>query len=121
MRQVERRDALVELLPDDRDARLRILDVMAQLLRAVHRIHGHHGRVGAQDGVIGDDELRAVLEVEEYAVTLDDAAMALQEPGERIGFPLDVRVGQARAVIVDERALGVLLGAGDEIGVDALA
>ena len=63
---------------------LRVLDVMAQLLGAVHRIHRHHHRVGAQDGVVGDDELRAVLQVEEHAVALLHAAALLQETGERV-------------------------------------
>ena len=40
----------------------------AQLLREVHRVDRHDHRVGAQDAVVGQHELRAVLHVEQHPV-----------------------------------------------------
>jgi hypothetical protein len=51
-----------------------VLDEVLQLRGAVHRVDGHDDGVRAQDGVVGDDELRAVLQADEHAVALPDAA-----------------------------------------------
>ena len=94
---------------------------MAQLLGAVHGVHRHHHRIGAQDRVIRDDELRAVLQVQEHAVALRDTAALLQEPGERIRLALELGVGDGRAVEIDGHALRVLRCARGEIAIDASA
>jgi len=119
MRHAERRNPFIELLTDDGDARLRIVDVVAQLLRPVHRVDRHDHRIGAQDGVVGDEELRAVLQIEEHAVASGDAAALLQKTGERIGFALHLRVAEARAVVIDQRAIRMPLDGVGEVAVDA--
>ena len=118
MRQRQRRDALDELLADDGNAGLRVVDVMAQLLGAVHRVHRHHHRIGAQHGVVGDDELRAVLQIKQHALALGDAAALLQEAGKRIDIALELGVGDPGAVVVDGDTLRRLRR---QVAIDAVA
>jgi hypothetical protein len=93
---------------------------VAQLLGAVHRVDRHHHRIGAQDGVIGDHELRAVLRVEQHALAARDAVALLQEAGERIDLTLELGVGDAAAVVVDRGALRISRGAARQVFIDRL-
>ena len=69
----------------DRHARIRILDVMHELLRAVHRIDGDDHGVGAQDGEMRNHPLRTVLHVKQHAITLAHAPRG-QLRREALGF-----------------------------------
>ena len=59
---------------------------MAQLFREVHRADGHHHSVGAQDGEAGDDEVVAVLHVEQHPVAALHPAGGLEMGGEVLDF-----------------------------------
>ena len=87
----------------DHRLRLRVGDVVAELVGPVHRVHRHHHRVGAQDAVHRHDELRAVLHVQRDAVALFHTH-ALQPAGQGVGLRLELRVAQV-APEEDERRL----------------
>ena len=91
----------IELLGDERRIGAAVGDVLAQLVRQVHRIDRHHHRVGAHDGVVRDDELRAVLHEEQHAITLLYPALALEEPRHALGFVLQLGEGD-RGIVVDQ-------------------
>jgi hypothetical protein len=94
---------------------------VAQLFRTVHRIHRHYDRIGTQDRVVGDYELRAVLRVEEHAVAARDAEALLQKAGEHVDLTLQLRVGDSASVVIDGRALGRPGGGRDQVAVNGLA
>src|SRR5204863_6362386 len=73
----------------------------------------------AQDGVVADDELRAVLGVEQHAIAARDAAALLQEPGERADLPIEARVAHRRIVVEDRRLVRIAARAHLEVVVDA--
>ena len=77
-----------QILRRNNGARTGVAHVVAQFLAQVHRVDGHHHRIGAQDGIEADDELRAVLHVEQHAVALAHTAHLLQVGGEALGFVL---------------------------------
>jgi hypothetical protein len=117
--QAERLDLAQHIVAGDRRDRIRVLDVMAQLLGAVHRVHRHDHRVGAQDGVVGDDELGTVLRIEEHALAALNAEALLQKAGQRVDLALELGVGQPAAVVVDRGALGMPRRAAREVAVHA--
>jgi hypothetical protein len=51
---------------------------MPQLLSQIHRIDRYDHRIGANDGVIGNHELRTVLHVEQHPIAALDATFPLQ-------------------------------------------
>ena len=57
-----------QILRDEGNGRTGIGEQDAEFGGPVHRIHRHHDRVGAQHRVIRDHPLRAVLQVQQYAV-----------------------------------------------------
>src|SRR3546814_1045219 len=57
---------------------------MAQLLDIAHRVDRHHHGGQPLDGIEGDDELRAVLHVQQHAVGAFYAAALLQPAGQRV-------------------------------------
>ena len=69
----------------DDHLRVRIGDVVAELVGAVHRIDRHHHRVGAHHRVQRDDELRAVLHEQRHPVAAAHA-LRLQPAGQRLGL-----------------------------------
>ena len=73
----QRLDARIQLLRDDDGGGSRVLGTAQELLREVHGIEWHHHGVRAQDSVVGDHELRAVLHEQEHAVALSDSATPL--------------------------------------------
>jgi hypothetical protein len=81
-----------------------VLDVVAQLGGHVHRVHRHHHGVGAQDAVVGQHELRAVLHVEQHAVALLHA-LALQPAGDALGLVLELGVADL-GVVEHQEGLG---------------
>ena len=50
----------------------------------VHGIEGYHDGIGAQNSVVGDHELRAVLHEQQHAVALSDSAPMLQVAGDQL-------------------------------------
>ena len=48
-------------------------DVVLQLLGTVHRVHRHDDSIRAQDAEVRDDELRAVLHVQQDAIAFANA------------------------------------------------
>ncbi len=91
----------------DRHARLRVGDVVLEFLGAVHRIDGHHHRIGAQDRVVADDELRAVLHVQQDPVALGHAGLALQPAGQRGRLRLELAEGNGLAEVADRGLVGI--------------
>jgi hypothetical protein len=80
----------------------RVGDVVAQLFGEIHRIDRHHDGVRAQDRVIGQHELRAVLHVEQHAVAVLHAAMDLQPACQALGLVKERGVGKG-AVVKDRQ------------------
>ncbi len=77
----------------DRHLGIRIGDAVLEFLRPIHRVDRNHHRVGAQDGPVRDDELRAVLHVEQYAVA-PGHAQQLQAGREPLGLHEQLLVGR---------------------------
>ena len=76
------RKSFGDILFGERDPGVAVHDVLPQFLRQVHRAHRHHHRIGAQDGEQGDDEVVAVLHVEQHPFAAPDRAGRLQVTGE---------------------------------------
>ena len=93
-----------ELLSGDRNLRIAVGNVMAQLIGEVHRVHRHDHRIGAQNRIVRDHGLRAVLHEQQHAITFFYAASPLQEASQRVYIVLECTVGERRAV-VDQRGL----------------
>ena len=105
----------IELLGDERGLGVAVEDILAQLVRQVHRIDRHHHRVGAHDGVVRNDELRAVLHEEQHAIALLYAAFALEEPGHALGFVFQLGEGD-RGIVVDQiRLFRIAMGRNLEV------
>ena len=101
----QRFDARVQLLRDDRSRGSCVLGAAKKFLREVHWIERHDDRIGAQDAVIGDDELRAVLHVEQHAIALAHTAALLEIARDPLRFV--VNLGKAdRRVVIDETGFG---------------
>jgi hypothetical protein len=75
----EPRQARPDFLARDRHPRAAVLDVVRELARHAGRAHRHHHRVGAQNRKGREQELRAVLQVDQHPVAGPHAAGALQE------------------------------------------
>ena len=58
-----------KLLRGDHGACLGVLNVVTQLFESVHRIDWNHHGIGAQNCIVGNDELRAVLHVKKHPVS----------------------------------------------------
>ena len=97
----------IDLLADDGGSGAGIVNVMAQFLGEVHRVHRHHHRIGAQDGVIGDDELRAVLHQQQHAVAAAHAAALPQIAGQSLGLAPCLGIRKRRIVEHRERLVGI--------------
>ena len=97
----------IDLLADDGGGGAGIVDVVAQFLGEVHRVDRHHHGIGAQDGVVGHDELRAVLHQQQHAVAAAHAAALLQIAGEGLGLTPCLRIRQRRVVEDRERLVGI--------------
>ncbi|MNL24765.1 hypothetical protein D3C87_1462130 [compost metagenome] len=91
----------------DRHARLAIGHVVLELLGPVHRVDGYHHRVRTQDRVVADDELRAVLHVQQHAVALLHAGLLLEPARQRRGLRLQRAERDGIAEVADRRLLGV--------------
>mmetsp|Transcript_21532 Transcript_21532/g.83661 ORF Transcript_21532/g.83661 Transcript_21532/m.83661 type:complete len:584 (+) Transcript_21532:5464-7215(+) len=121
--QLRRRDAGgqplgAELHAGDGQYRAAVVEQVAQLGRLVHRVDRHHDRAEAHQGVVRDDELRAVLQIHQHALALADAA--LMQPGRQprdLGGELGIgrRVAeedQRRSVWETARVDGEVVGQG---------
>ncbi len=114
-----RLDLAVQVLRAHDHAGVGVGDVVRELVAAVHRVDRHHHRVGAQDGVVADDELRAVLRVEQHAVAAAHAADVLQVAGERLGRAQQLGIGERRAVVVDRALVRIAARAHFEVVIQA--
>jgi len=103
-----------QVLRHDGDAGLAVVDAVAQLLAAVHRVDRHHDRAGAQDGVEGGDPLRAVLQVEQDAVAGLHAGM-LQPAGDALAVGQQFVVAHRGVVEHDGRLVGEAPGRDGEV------
>jgi hypothetical protein len=83
----------------DDQARAGVGDVVAELLGPVHRVDGHHHRVGAQHRVHRHQVLRAVLQEHRHAVALAHA-LGLQPAGQ--GQRLRVQLAPAHGPAEEE-------------------
>ena len=106
-----------QVLRREDGARAGIQHVVAQLLAQVHRVHRHHHRVGAQDGVVANDELRAVLQVQQHAVTPAHAAALLQVGRQALALVLQARIADGRVVEHQRRLVRVAHGRDLEVAV----
>ena len=82
----QRLHARIQLLRNDRGGGAGILRAAQELAREVHRIERDDDRVGAQDRVVGDHELGAVLHEQQHPLAPGDAAVLLQVTGQSLGF-----------------------------------
>ena len=57
-----------QVICHDSHLRLRVGNVVAQLVGAVHRVHRHHHGVGTQNTEMGHHQLRCVLHHQDHAV-----------------------------------------------------
>ncbi len=105
-------DLRVQVLRHQGRARAAVGHVVTQLLGAVHRIDWHDHGVRPQNAVIGQHPLRAVLHVEQYAVTRLHPARLLQPSRQALAFLAEGGVAQGRVVVDDEGFVGIA-GGGD--------
>ncbi len=99
-------DELAQLLSAEGDRRLCVFDQVGEFGCPVHRVDRHHHRIGAQNGEVTDDVLRAVLHVQQYAVACLNASL-LQVAGQTLGFILQLTIADVAAVVVDGRMVRV--------------
>ena len=85
----------LHFLPGDRNARIAVRDVVGEFSGEVRRADRHHNRIGPQDRIQRDDEMRAVLQVDEHAVARPHAADSLQITGQGFGLAKDLRDNSA--------------------------
>ena len=77
--------------------------VVTQLIGPVHRVDRHDHRVGAQDPVVGEHPLGAVLHVEQHAVAGLYVCLALQPACDALGVASKLGKAERRVVENDER------------------
>ncbi|MNV66657.1 hypothetical protein D3C71_1594210 [compost metagenome] len=111
----ETRQAAGQFLCRERDAGAAVFQVVRQFIRRAHRVHRHHHRLGAQDGVVGDDELRAILAEQQHAVARFHAGAMLQIAGHRVDLALEPRIVQHRVVEHDGGFVGIPRGRGLQV------
>ena len=80
----------------DGHAGLRVGDVVAELFGEVHRVHRHDDRIGTLHGIESDQELRAVLQVQQHAVTTL-YALGLQPTGELFSLAMQLAIRHGAA------------------------
>ena len=90
----------IDVLRHDGHRGAAVPDVVAQFGRHVHGIDRHHHGVGAQDGVVGQHELRAVLHVEQHPVAFFDTLL-FQPAGDAFGINLEF--GEADLGVVEHQ------------------
>jgi hypothetical protein len=111
----QRLNACVQFLRSEGDFGAAVLHVVPKLLREVHRIDRHDDRIRAQDAVVGQHELRAVLHVEQHPVASPHATGLLQIAGDALRLLLESRI--ADAVVVEDRAGLVRIAKGRDLQV----
>ena len=115
----QRLDLRPHLLATNRHRGAAVLHVVPQLLGAVHRVHRHHSGVGAQNGVVADHELRAVLQVEQHAVALLHATTLLEVRGQRADLGVQTRIAEVTPVVMDRGLVRVALRADLQVEIEA--
>lgn len=85
-----------DLVPDDRELRSVVLELVAEFLRSVERIVLDDDRAETQDGVEGDDVLRAVRQHERNGIARADAERS-EAGGGASDQRIELRVGRGRA------------------------
>ena len=99
----QRLDVREHFLAADAHGGLGVLQVVLELGAAVHRVDRHDNGVGAQNGVVTDDELRCVLHEQHHPVAFFHAQV-LQFAGQGVHLLLEFPVGDGR-IVVDDRVL----------------
>ena len=90
------RQALGQIGRGDGHTGVGIGDVVLQLFRTVHRVHRDHDGIGAQDGEMGNHQLRAILHVQHHPVAALHA-QAVQGGGQAFGLTRQLAIAVAGA------------------------
>jgi hypothetical protein len=75
--------------------------IVHQFIRHVHRTDWNDNGISAQYRVVANDELRAVLHVQQYPVSLAHSAFVLQISGQRVDFLAQLRI--ADLIVVEDQ------------------
>src|SRR5690606_11452935 len=94
-----------DLLAADRRCRASVLHEILKLSAPAHGIDRDDDRIGAENGIEADDELRAVLHVDQHPVA-PLHPQVLQIAGQSLNLVLQLTEGDRRIVVDD----GVLVG-----------
>ena len=94
----------------DGHARVRVGDVVLELLHPVHRIDRHHHRIQSQNSKVRYHQLRAILHVQDHPVPLVHAQGG-QIAGQFFGFMLEFGIGPSPAHEHQSQFIWVALGA----------
>ena len=95
-----------QVLGDEGEPGAAVVYEVAQFGVAVHGVDRHDDRVGAQDAVVGEHPLRAVLHHQQHAVAGHHAAIVLQVAGDAFGLVVELREAQLAVVEDDEGFVG---------------
>jgi hypothetical protein len=106
----ERFQLRIHFLRDERRLCAAVLDVVRELCRHTHWIDRHDDRVRTQNGVVRNDELRAVLHDEQHAIAFSDRTVLLQKSGQTFHFVLEIGERQRRLEEDNEWLVGVTSG-----------
>ena len=98
----------------DGDAGVGVGDVVLEFLGPVHRIDRDHHRIGAQDGKVSDDQLRAVLHAQHDPVAAPHAEL-MQPRRQPLGLLRQLGVAQAPAEERDGRLVRIATGADRQV------
>ncbi len=99
----------------DRHAGLRVGDVVLEFLGPVHRVDRHDHGIRAQDRVVRNDELRAILHIQQHPVALLHAGLLLQPARHGAGLGFQRPEGDGVAEIADGRLVGVAMGGDHQV------
>lgn len=88
----------------DPDLRPRVGELVSDFLTLIHRTERDNGRPALPCAVLGDGELRVVLEGEGHAVALGDAAGGEQR-GEGRGEAIEFGIGNCAIKVLDSNGL----------------
>ena len=104
-----------QFLGDDGQAGAAVVGVVAQLGGGGHRAHRHHHAACAVDGIAGNDELRAVLALQQHALARCQLQALLHKTGQRIHLGQQLGIAGAGARINDGGLVRVALGRGAQV------
>ncbi|MGD0375099.1 MAG: hypothetical protein ABSB01_11030 [Streptosporangiaceae bacterium] len=91
-------------LPGDQHLRPAVAQVEGHLRRLEQRVQRDHHGACLQDPEVGDQELRDVGQLQCHRVARRDPAR-LQPPGQPVGQPVELAVGQLSAIVENHRLI----------------